>query len=150
MIAYQGRLCFDDRIFVLYLCKVVVSIDREGFVTSTIYHEKPPDKYSWCIVTYWNCNRYPLFSIKLFDSENKAVSYLRKIEPETPLVSLAGKSTSKPLSYEDYVCWKNDNNLKGYDYKEMYTPGGTNPSEKIYQTFDQFLDSNPEWHDKLR
>lgn len=145
MINFQGQSYFDDRLYVLYLCKATAKINSDGLVSSTIYHEGPPVKSNWSIVTYSNCIRYPIFSIKLFDSNTKAMAYIRRIEPETPLISLHGKSPANPVSYEEYLGWKKNNNFKEYDYRAMYAPGGSNLREIIVQTFNQFLSSNPDF-----
>lgn len=150
MIEFQGQFYFDDRLYVLYLCKVTAEIKSDGFISTAIYHEEALDNYRWCIVTYRNCSRYPVFSTKLFDSKDEANAYIRKIEPETPLISLNGKSPSNSASYEEYLCWKKNNNFKEYDYRTMYTLDGNNPKEIIFQTFKQFLSSNPDFLPEFR
>lgn len=145
MIEFEGQSYFDDRLYVLYLCKALARIDPDGFISTTIYHEEPPVNCTWCLVTYRNCNRYPVFNTRLFDSKDEAIAYMRKIEPETPIISRNGKSPGNLVSYEDYLCWKKSNNFKEYDYRVMYTPGGSNPEEVITQTFEQFLSSNPDF-----
>lgn len=139
MIKFDGEAYFDDRLYVLYLCKGIVSEgEHDGTVVTTIYHEQPPKEYIWCLLTYRNCNRYPLASINHFQHEEDATDYLKRIEPETPLISLNGNSPRSPLIYEKYVEWKRSNNFAEYDYKSLYLPGGTNPTETIYQTKEQF------------
>lgn len=150
MIEFQGQLYFDDRLYVLYLCKATAEINSEGLISTTIYHEESPVNYRWCVVTYRNCSKYPISSTKLFDLKDEATAYIIKIEPETPLISLNGKSPSNLMPYEEYICWKKNNNFKEYDYRAMYAPGGSNPRETVLQTFEQFLISNPEEHSNLR
>ncbi len=146
MIEFQEQSYFDDRLYILYICKVTVKFNPDdGLISTTIFHEETPDNYKWCLVTYRNCKNYPIFSTKLFDSKDEAIAYRRKIEPETPLISLNGRSPSNPASYEEYLCWKSNNSLKEYDYREMYAPGGSNPKEMTLQTFEQFLSSNPDF-----
>ena len=139
-IKFQGQEYFDDRIFVLYLCagKVEIEEGEEGSVWTTIYHENPPAEHIWCVATYRNCNRYPLYRIDSFHSKEDAITYIRKIEPETPLISLEGKAPHNPLQYEKYLEWKKNNSLKDYDWKSLYSAGGTNASERIGQTKEQF------------
>jgi len=139
-IEFQGQKYFDDRLFVLYLCKGKVEIEPEsdGVVWTRIYHEKAPDDYVWCVVTYRNYNRYPLYQVDSFYKKEDAEQYIKSIEPETPLISLGGNPPEIPLSYEEYSEWKIENNFKDYDWKSLYSPDGTNASESVGQTKDQF------------
>lgn len=140
IIEFQGQQYYDDRLFVLYLCKGTVEIepDGDGVVWTEIYHEQAPVDHFWCVATYRNCNRYPLYRVDSFYKKEDALAYIKKVEPETPLISLGGKSPEHPLSYEDYLLSKNKNNLKDYNWQELYTPGGSNASESIGQTKEQF------------
>jgi len=136
-INFQGQEYFDDRLFVLYLCAGKVEIE-DGAIWTTIYHENPPEDHIWCVVTYKNCNRYPLYRIDSFYKKEDALGYIKKIEPETPLISLEGKSPQNLPSFEEYLLWKKENNLKDYDWKSLYLPGGSNAQERIGQTKEQF------------
>lgn len=139
-IKFQGQEYFDDRIFVLYLCagKVEIEEGEEGAVWTTIYHENPPAEHIWCVATYRNCKRYPLYRVDSFHRKEEAIAYIKQIEPETPLISLGGESSQDPLPYEKYLEWKKNNNLKDYDWKSLYSAGGINASERIGQTKTQF------------
>jgi len=139
-IKFQGQEYFDDRLFVLYLCKGTVEIEHgdDGAVWTRIYHEQAPNKYIWCVATYRNYGRYPLYRVDSFYRKEDAMAYIRKIEPETPLISLGGVSSTNPLSYEKYLSWKIKNNFKEYDWKSLYSLDGTNASESIGQTKEQF------------
>jgi len=138
MITFQGEQYFDDRLFVLYLCKGKVELESDGLIATTIYHDSAPADYIWCVVTYKNFNRYPLYRIDSFYKKDDAIAYIKLIEPETPLISLGGKLPQPPLSYQDYVAWKKKNNLKDYDWKSLFTSDGSNARETIYQTREQF------------
>ena len=142
-IEFQGQKYFDDRLFVLYLCKGTVEIepDPEGSVWTKIYHQKAPNDHVWCVVTYRNCNRYPLYRVDSFHRKEDAEQYIKKIEPETPLVSLDGISPRPPLSYEGYLERKVKSGLKDYDWKSLYSPyssDGSNAIESVGQTKAQF------------
>lgn len=139
-IEFQGQNYFDDRLFVLYLCKGIVEIEPndEGIVWTKIYHEKAPDNYIWCVATYRNCNRYPLYRVDSFYKKEDAEKYIKEIEPETPLISLGGNSPVVPFSYEEYSVWKVNNKFTDYNWQLMYFPGGTDASESIGQTKEQF------------
>jgi hypothetical protein len=137
-LSFQGQDYFDDRLFVLYLCKATLETQDDGVVVTTIYHEQAPTVHVWCVVTYRNCDRYPMFSIRHFATSDSAVAYLQQVEPETPLISLHGSSPTKPVSYQEYCAWKTKNNLGEYDFSKLFTPGGTNAREAIFQTREQF------------
>lgn len=142
---FQGRLYYDDRLFVLYLCKGTVEIDSAGVVFTTIYHENPPVDSYWCLVTYGNYANYPPHNVKILETKEQAVDYIKTTEPTTPLISLGGQSPQKPLLYEEYVKWKKKNQVEEYNYKKVYASGGSNHRECIMQTKEQFLKSNPNW-----
>lgn len=139
-IQFQGQEYFDDRLFVLYLCAGQVEIEdgEEGAVWTSIYHENPPDDHIWCVATYRNCARYPLYRVDSFYKKEDAIAYIKQTEPETPLISLGGRSPQDPLPYDQYLEWKKVNNLKDYDWKSLYSIGGTNASERTGQTKTQF------------
>ncbi len=137
-IKFEGQEYFDDRMFVLYLCKGRVEAGPDGVIITTIYHEQEPIDFVWCVVTYRNCIRYPLYRIDSFYKKDDAVEYIKIIEPETPLISLGGRSPAQLVSYEEYTEWKKDDNLKDYNWQELYTPGGSNATERVYQTKEQF------------
>ncbi len=46
-IKFQGEEYFDDRLFVLYLCKGKVEIQSDGVIITTIYHEQEPADFIW-------------------------------------------------------------------------------------------------------
>ena len=139
-IEFQGEQYFDDRMFVLYLCrgKVQLEPDADGAVWTTIYHEKAPEDHIWCVVTYRNCNSYPLLRVDSFYRREAAENYIESIEPGTPLISLDGFSPKKPLSFEKYSDWKVEANLKDYDWESLYSVDGINASERVRQTKKQF------------
>lgn len=139
-INFQSTDYFDDRLFVLYLCPSRVEIEdgKDGAVWTTIYHQNPPNDHLWSVVTYRNCGRYPLYRIDSFYNKEDAEAYMKTIEPETPLISLGGKTPDMPLSYDAYVEWKRENNLKDYDWQSLYSAGGTNAQERVGQTKEQF------------
>ena len=82
---YEGRAYNDDRVFILDL--VLTEKDCCTF---------------WAVVTRRNHEGFPPFKVDKFSSKEEALTFIRKIEPTTPLISLGGKSPEKPLSYEDY------------------------------------------------
>ncbi|MSR76245.1 MAG: hypothetical protein EXS68_01470 [Candidatus Ryanbacteria bacterium] len=139
-IEFKGGQYYDDRLFVLYLCKgkVETTPDNDGIIWTTIYHEDVPNEHIWCVVTYRNCVGYPIAGVKHFTSRDRAVVYMWHIEPETPLISLNGLSPLPVPSYQDYLAWKKKNNLREFDFKTVFTPGGTNAEESIAQAKEQF------------
>lgn len=142
---FKGIAYYDDRLFVMYSCQGIVEIGADGAITTTIYHEDPRADSHWCLVTYKNHTNYPIYSIKHFETKDETINYIRRIEPETPLISMGGQSPKQPLSYNEYLSWKKENDLEDFDYKKTYTPCGSNPREVIFQTKEQFLKANPDW-----
>jgi len=82
---YEGMAYNDDRLFILDIA--ISEKDCRNF---------------WVVVTRRNHQGLPPIRVDEFRSKEEAVEYIKKIEPTTPLISLGGKSPTKPLSYEDY------------------------------------------------
>jgi hypothetical protein len=130
-VEYEGEKYHDDRMFVLYLCKGTIAESDGQTITTTIYHENAPADYKWCLVTYRNIARYPAIRVDDFESIEEARAYLERIEPTVPRISLGGRSPRNPLPYKEWLEWKAVNQVKEYDYKQMFSPGGTNPRESV-------------------
>ncbi len=142
MIEFGGRLYFDDRLFVLNVCRGQIRPDQsDGTVETVIFHEGDAADLLWCLATYRNCENYPLTNLNHFKSKIDAMRYLSLVEPTVPLISLGGQSPNDPLSYPNVLEWKERNNYFDYDYRRAYLPGGSNPREVIVQTTDQFLEA---------
>lgn len=107
-------------------------------IWTKIYHEQPPNDHVWCVATYRNCARYPLCNVTHFFEKEDAITYVKKIEPETPLISLNGNSPLHPVSYEEFLSWKSKNDFKEYDFKTLCLSSGTNAVEIIGQAKEQF------------
>jgi len=82
---YQGKIYNDDRVFILDLA--LTEKDVHTF---------------WVVVTRRNHEGFPPSRVDKFRSKEEAISFIKKIEPTTPLISLGGKAPGKPLSYENY------------------------------------------------
>src|SRR5690348_11109992 len=130
-VEFEGEVYRDDRMFVIHLCKAVVSdIDEDTFQT-TVYHEQDPEEFVWCLITYRNTDRYPVYRVDHFDSIESARAYLEYFEPRVPLISLGGKSPETPMPYSRFAEWKRVNRLEEYDYRTVFRPGGRNPRESV-------------------
>ncbi len=128
---FNGRQYNDDRIFVVFISKCTRSEDDE-FITTKIHHEANLPNAKWCVATFRNVERYSAYRVDHFDSELAAKQYLEVIEPETPLISLNGKSPEIPLSFNEYSEWKKNNHLKDYDYKTMFSGKHYESDKKYY------------------
>ena len=128
---FQGEAYNDDRIYVLHIARCSVAPGPDDTTVTTIYHGNIPDDALWCLVTYRNTARYPATRVDHFDSQAEARSYLERVEPTVPRVSLGGRSPDDPLAFDAWNDWKVANGLKEYDYQTMYSPGGSNPSETL-------------------
>ena len=131
---FQGEVYNDDRMFVLHVCRCTVTARDDGTMVTTIHHEVDPSDSRWCLVTYRNTASYPATRVDHFDSLEDARAYLERVEPTVPRVSLAGRPPVAPLPYDQFVAWKAANDLKDYDYRQMYIPGGENRCETIIST----------------
>ena len=127
---FNGNTYNDDRLFILHVCKCTI-VKSNDITSTTIYHEEAPKDHSWCVVTFWNDLRYKANRVDHFDTENEANEYATQVEPQTPLISLDGKSPNPYPTSEQYLDWKATNNMQEYDYKKMFRLGSENPRETI-------------------
>jgi len=130
-IEFQGIIYNDDRMFVLYLCKCTIEENDQYFITK-IHHNEAPENFIWTVITFRNNERYTAVKGDHFDTKEEAENFIRKVEPEVPLVSLKGGSPSRPLPYDKFLEWKTINGLNEYDYKKMFLPDTVNPIETLY------------------
>lgn len=143
MIEFRGERYYDDRLFVLALCRGRYRDDADGVVETTIFHEPEPadGTLSWCLATFRNCANFPLVAVHHFNSRDDALKYMGMVEPIVPLVSLGGRGPERPLSRSEFLAWKQANGMKDYDYNRTFQAGGSNPKEVILQTSEQFAKS---------
>ena len=127
---FNGNTFNDDRLFILHVCKCTI-VKNSDVTSTTIYHEEAPDDHSWCVVTFWNDLRYKANRVDHFDTENEAMKYAAQVEPQTPLISLGGRSPKPYPTSKQYLEWKELHNMQGYDYKKMFSLGSENPRETI-------------------
>ena|ERR1700688_1251914 len=139
MITFNGVLYFDDRLFILHLCRGRIENNADGTVNTTIFHEGEDDDLIWCLATYRNHAGYPLVSLNHFETKNDALKYISVVEPTVPLIKLNGQSPNPPLSYDNHLKWKRSEGLLDYDYRKVYSPGGDNHRELVVQSKEQFL-----------
>jgi len=128
----NGEIYNDDRMFLVAVCKCTIR-EEDDMIITTIYHDNSPPNHEWCITTFENTKRAPATRVDHFRTKYDAIEYMKKVEPGTPLLSLGGQSPNPPIQYDQYICWKKENNLKDYNYKNFYLEGGNNHTENIYQ-----------------
>jgi hypothetical protein len=88
MTQWQGQTYFDDRLFILDLHPAT----KNG-------------KAVWAVTTRRNVQGFPPRRVDDFPTRDEAVTYLKKVEPSTPRISLDGMSPSPEPTYDQYVAW---------------------------------------------
>ena len=83
---WQGKLYKDDRLFILDLQQA-----QKGH------------RVVWAVTTRRNIDGFPPFRVDDFPTKEEAIEFIHRIEPETPRISLGGRSPEKPLPYTDYL-----------------------------------------------
>ena len=96
MIQFDGDEFFDDRLFVLEVLKTRNIAEINSRWTEVI---------KWALVTRHNDFGYPARRFDEFDSKLEAINYLRKVEPETPRISLGGRAPDPIPAYAEYRRW---------------------------------------------
>jgi hypothetical protein len=82
---FDGAIYNDDRLYIFDLTKA-----------------KNNGRAVWSLATRRNCNGFPPTRVDNFKTKEKAIEYIKRIEPTTPCISMGGQSPKRPLSYNDY------------------------------------------------
>ncbi len=56
----------------------------------------------WAVTTRRNCEGFPPFRVDEFASEAEAIAFIKRVEPETPRISLGGRSPAPTPTYEEH------------------------------------------------
>lgn len=96
MIQFERDEYFDDRLFVLEVLKTRSVAEINSRWTEVI---------KWALVTRRNVSGYPVRRFDEFDNRREAINYLRKVEPETPRISLGGQAPDPLPTYAEYRRW---------------------------------------------
>ena len=62
--------------------------------------------------------------------KKEAEQFKARIEPDCPLTSFNGNA-KQFKDYEMFQNWKREQDFQEYDYKKMFSSGGSNPSETM-------------------
>ena len=68
-------------------------------------------KQVWYVATRRNTPRFPPYRVDRFASESEVIDSIKKVEPETPRVSLDGRSPSPVPTYAEHLKWLHQNQL---------------------------------------
>ncbi|MGK2921828.1 MAG: hypothetical protein ACSLE4_03430 [Methyloceanibacter sp.] len=94
MLLYDGEVYKDDRLFILDY-GIAGEQGEQG----------------WYVATRRNTQSFPAFRVDRFASESEVIEFIKKLEPETPRISLGGKSPFPIPSYDDHLKWLRENQL---------------------------------------
>ena len=100
LIEYKGEKYFDDRIFHLHLTFSKKNSYSDGIEVLEIGANINSDTYT----LYTRSNSVGRKPVKVdnFPSYQEAMSYIEKVEPEVPLISLNGKPLSPKPSIQEF------------------------------------------------
>jgi hypothetical protein len=76
----------DDRVFILDLQLATKGVRKV-----------------WAVTTRRNVDGFPPFRVDDFETKEKAIEFIQRIEPTTPRISYGGKSPETPVSYDQFV-----------------------------------------------
>lgn len=100
LIEYKGEKYFDDRIFHLHLTLSKKHNYSDGLEGIEIGDNFNSDTYT--LYTRRNSVGRKPVKVDNFSSYQEAMSYIEKVEPEVPLISLNGKPLSPKPSIQDF------------------------------------------------
>lgn len=102
----------DDRMFVMRMTSKF-SIDEDGTVTASMVREEQVSAEGpVLLITYRNTQRLPAVRTDEFESLQEALSYIMRIEPTCPRLSLEGQSPDPPLTWIEHLDWLHQNGLR--------------------------------------
>lgn len=87
---WQGQMYLDDRLFILDLQEAT----KAG-------------RTVWAVTTRRNVTGFPPRRVDDFPTKEQAITYLKKVEPSTPRISLQGMSPTPEPTYEEHLQWCN-------------------------------------------
>jgi len=139
-IEFEGQVYRDDRIYVINLNRGIVSRNNDR-------------KTRYLVNTYRNTPNLPTTRTDDFSTKKEVVDYLKKVKPETPLVSKNGKSLQIPEGvdpWEHWLDWLNGMGLQSAITEYQHVPKwaeerGIMP-QNDYVVVDELIDIN-ENHD---
>ena len=99
-IRQQEGAYLDDRMFI---AEIVQTKNRTSNQHNSVENSK--EEIMWTVITRRNKRKYPPTRSDSFKTKEEAISYFKKILPETPMVSLNEKAQSPIKSYEEYKKW---------------------------------------------
>jgi len=92
MIEYQGETFRDDRMFVINLSRGTVTRDSKKITR-------------WLLFTYRNTIQLPIFRSDDFETREDATEYLKKEEPNVPVISNGGQPIEIPKNVDRWEFW---------------------------------------------
>ena len=70
----------------------------------SIFREERFDE-KWGVLAFRNLPGYPTFRSDVFDTEEEAIRYLKKVAPQIPLVSLERRSSKPTPTFHEFQEW---------------------------------------------
>lgn len=93
-IKFEGKLYNDNRIFVQNYSK--------GSVQKNNIRQK-----KYLLITYRNTIQLPATRSDEFETKDELLNYIKKIEPDTPLISINGEKLNIPDNEDRWQYWLN-------------------------------------------
>ena len=109
MIEYQDETYRDDRLYVINIARGTVTKGSEKTVR-------------WVMATYRNTVRLPATRSDHFETRDKAIEYLKEIEPTVPLICNGGKPLRIPDGvdrWEYWIEWLGKNNIVQFNKHKL-------------------------------
>jgi len=119
LVEYNGEKFRDDRMYVINLTESNIEYEKTN---KTIF--------KWTLVTYRNTLQLPSTRADSFDSKDLAIEYLKKVEPQCPLISNGGKPLTIPEGKDIWSYWNEwleNNNLFSALSEKQHMPFWQDP-----------------------
>jgi hypothetical protein len=130
MIEYQDDSYRDDRMYVVNIARGTVTKGSEKTVR-------------WVMATYRNTIRLPATRSDHFESREKAIEYLKEVEPTVPLICNEGKPLQIPDGtnrWEFWLKWLDENGLQSAITGQQHVPDWVREQGKTPSQNDIYLD----------
>lgn len=108
-IAHEYR---DDRMYVMRISSNFKK-SNDGVISAAISQDRLRDlEGAVLLITYRNTHSLPAVRTDEFETMDDALSYIKRIEPTCPRVSLGGKAVLPTPSWESHLEWLHSEGLQ--------------------------------------
>jgi len=142
-IVFEDQEFFDDRLIVTLRAPCHLERTSDDLFETTIFHERVPDEVdpTWSVMVMVNTLGFRLVRLLNVPSEEFARSVHEIVECATTFASLRGRPLP-PERRANIGIFREEIRKRGllpFNYRTLYSSGGSNHKEHVMQSAEQFF-----------